>query len=56
VTVPKQSSWKYRSKKGEVGEQEVPERIGAQQLLDYIMSANEEHYDQADTAVSGHAK
>ena len=30
---------------------ELPERIRPQQLLDYIMAADESHFEQTDTAV-----
>lgn len=48
--MPKQSNRMPRQG-GE--EEERPQRVQAQQLLDYIMAANEDHYSQADTAVRG---
>jgi hypothetical protein len=64
VSFQKRGSWKYRRDEkarggdddngfgeGGEGEEEYPERIQTQQLLDYILAANEDHYEMAENAV-----
>ena len=45
VSREKRRAWQHQE------DNEYPDKIGAQQLLDYIMKANEEHYELADNAV-----
>ena len=52
---PEQRGWQHRRRQqqqqGDEDEEEFPARVQAQQLLDYIMAANADHFSQADTAV-----